>query len=154
MGLSGYKTIACHHNPEKTAEVPHVMQPEGSRMHESIERINRLIEGHCRVMVLEASMNNATYPFYFDYLGKPAERCNFVEKISKAVTPYSMAITPEPVRRTIMRNIRSVYEPFEIHAGRVEDVVEAVRFLATSRYITGDVIFVDGGQHLKGRADV
>jgi lactate racemase-like protein len=131
VGLSGYKTIACHHNPEKTRDIPHVMQPEGSCMHDSIERINRLIEGHCKVMVLEASMNNATYPFYFDYLGKPSDRCNFAEKILKAATPYNMAITPEPLRRTIMRNIRSVYEPFEIHAGRVEDVhpitVDAMR---------------------------
>jgi hypothetical protein len=122
VGLGSYRTIACHHNPEKTRESPHVMQPEGSAMHASIERINRVIEKHCRVMVLEASMNNATYPFYFDFLGKPRQRLNWIEQAARAATPYSMAVTPEPIRRRIMRGIRSVYEPFEIHAGSVEAV--------------------------------
>ncbi len=29
-------------------------------------------------------------------------------------------------------------------------VVEAVLFLVCSRFVTGQVVFVDGGQHLKG----
>ncbi len=131
VGLSSYKTIACHHHPEKTAETPHVMQPDGSKMHESIERINRVVENHARVMVLEASMNNDTYPWYFRYIGKPAERCNAIEKICRTVTPTAMALTPEPIRRAIMRGMRSPYEPFEIHAGSVDEVhpitVEAMR---------------------------
>lgn len=138
VGLSGYKTIACHHHPEKTRDVPHVMQPEGSQMHVSIERINRVIESHCQVMVLEASMNNATYPFYFDYIGKPSERCNPLEKLVRAATPYSMAVTPEPIRRAIMRNIRSVYEPFEIHAGSV-DAVHPITVGAMRRQMTVEV---------------
>ncbi len=35
-------------------------------------------------------------------------------------------------------------------AGGVEDVVRAVRFLVHSPFVTGQVIFVDGGQHLQG----
>ena len=122
VGLGGYKTIACHHHPEKTRESPHVMQPHGSRMHESIERISRRVLEHCRVMVLEASINNATYPFYFSFLGKPPERCNPIERTLQIVTPYAMAATPEPIRRRIMRGIRSAYTPFEIHAGSVDEV--------------------------------
>jgi len=131
VGLTGYKSIACHHHPKMTVESPHVMQPDGSLMHESIARIDKRIQEHCKVMVLEASINNATYPFYFDYLGKPPERRNLVEKLLHAATPYSMAMTPEPIRRRIMRGIRSVYEPFELEAGSVEAVhpvtVEAMR---------------------------
>lgn len=35
-------------------------------------------------------------------------------------------------------------------AGTPEEVADAVRFLLTAEYITGDVLFVDGGRHLKG----
>ncbi len=35
------------------------------------------------------------------------------------------------------------------HLGRPEDVVEAVLFLARARFITGDVITVDGGKRLR-----
>jgi pteridine reductase len=33
-------------------------------------------------------------------------------------------------------------------AGRPEDVAEAVLYLATAKFVTGQVIFVDGGRHL------
>jgi len=35
--------------------------------------------------------------------------------------------------------------------GTPEDVAEAVVFLLKSSYITGQVIYVDGGEHLKPR---
>lgn len=35
-------------------------------------------------------------------------------------------------------------------AGEVGDIVRAVRFLVHSPFVTGQVIFVDGGQHLQG----
>ncbi len=35
--------------------------------------------------------------------------------------------------------------------GDPEDIAEAVRFLVQSRFITGQVIYVDGGMHMKGR---
>jgi len=34
--------------------------------------------------------------------------------------------------------------------GEAEDVAEAALFLARSRFVTGQVLFVDGGRHLKG----
>ncbi len=34
--------------------------------------------------------------------------------------------------------------------GRAEDVSSAVLFLLQSDFITGQVIYVDGGQHLQG----
>ncbi len=35
--------------------------------------------------------------------------------------------------------------------GQPEDVAEAVLFLLHSRFVTGQIIYVDGGRHLKGR---
>ena len=40
--------------------------------------------------------------------------------------------------------------PMNRHGG-AEDIVEAVLYLLRSRFITGQVIFVDGGRHMKGR---
>jgi pteridine reductase len=37
--------------------------------------------------------------------------------------------------------------------GGPDDVVEAVLFLARSEFVTGQIIYVDGGYHLKGRCD-
>jgi hypothetical protein len=122
VGLGTYESISNHHHPKMTAESPHVMQPEGSKMHECIERLSRVVQKHARIMVMEASMNSAIYPPHLRYLGKPNDRCNFLERFLKSATPASLKLLPEPVRKTILRGVRSDYDPIEINAGAIEPV--------------------------------
>ena len=122
VGLGSYRSIAGHHAPEMTATDPHVMQPEGSHMHSSIERISRVVQRHCRIMVMEAAMNNATYPWHLRFLGKPAERCGVIERVARSVTPVAMRWLPEFVRRKVMRAMRTNYLPTAINTGAIDDV--------------------------------
>jgi len=122
VGLGTYDSIAPHHNPLMTRDCPHVMQPRGSNMHAGIERISRVILSKARIMVMEAAMNNATYPPHLAWLGKPDDRCNAVEKLLKRATPLSMRITPEPVRKAILRSVKGAYDPVAIHAGAIDEV--------------------------------
>ncbi|MFQ5589596.1 MAG: lactate racemase domain-containing protein [Phycisphaerae bacterium] len=122
VGLGDYESIASHHNPAMTLESPHVMQPEGSRMHASIERISRVIQKHSRIMVMEAVMNNATYPPHVSHLGKAPDACGRLQRIARGVTPKLMAVTPEPIRKTILRGVHADYDPIEINAGDIDAV--------------------------------
>ena len=122
VGLGTYESIANHHAPKMTADTPHVMQPEDSQMHDCIERLSRVIQKHARIMVMEAAMNNATYPFHVRYLGKPNRRCNLLERFLKTATPAAMALTPEPIRKAILGSVRSVYDPIEINACTIDTV--------------------------------
>lgn len=122
VGLGTYRSIAAHHAPQMTAENPHVMQPEGSLMHASIERMNRLIEQRTPIMVLEAPMNAATYPPHMNFLAKDPRHCNWLERSLRALTPPSLKMLPENARRQLFRGVRSCYRPIEIHAGSVDAV--------------------------------
>ncbi|HSR66571.1 MAG TPA: lactate racemase domain-containing protein [Acidobacteriota bacterium] len=122
VGFGTYRSIAAHHHPKMTADSPHVMQPEGSQMHCSIRRISKVICEHAKIMVMEAPMNGALYPSHLRYLGKAPEHCNAAEKALKALTPVSMKVLPEPVRRGIFSSLKSVYSPLEINAGAIDDV--------------------------------
>jgi len=122
VGLGTYESISNHHHPKMTAESPHVMQPENSKMHDCIERISRVIQKHSQIMVMEASMNNATYPFHVRYLGKPYARCNVYETSLKRLTPTALSLIPEPIRKMILRSVRADYDPIEINAGSIEPV--------------------------------
>ena len=122
VGLGTYKSIAPHHSPHMTSDSPHVMQPEGSGMHDCIERMSRVIQKHSKIMVLEAAMNDAIYPPVLRHLGKPSNRCNIAEKILKASTPPTMALLPEAVRANIFKSLRTDYEPIEINTGTIDDV--------------------------------
>ena len=122
VGLAGYKTIAYHHNPHCTEHTPHVMQPDGSKMHDSVERISRVVMKHAKIMVLEFAMNGATYPSHSAYLGKPDAHCNFAEKGLKTLTPLSMKLLPEVARKGILRSVPGAYEPMSIAAGSIDAV--------------------------------
>lgn len=122
VGLGDYKSIASHHHPKMTAESPHVMQPRGSRMHECIERLSKVIQKHSRIMVMEAAMNNATYPAHVRHLGMPNRQCNVLQRLIKGATPLAMAVTPEPLRKSILRAVRADYDPVEINAGEIDAV--------------------------------
>ncbi len=122
VGLGTYDSIACHHAPSMTAETPHVMQPEHSNMHACIERQSRVIQQQARIMVMEAAMNNATYPFYVRYLGKAPRDCNLLEQMIRAATPAAMKLLPEPVRRMVLSIVRGAYDPVQINAGAIDAV--------------------------------
>ena len=135
VGLGTYDSIASHHAPKMTAESPHVMQPENSCMHACIERLSRVIQKHARIMVMEAAMNNATYPFYVRHLGKPDDRCNLIERLLKRATPLAMAVTPEPIRKVILRGVQANYDPVEINAGDIDAVHERTLAVMTKQMI-------------------
>ena len=91
VGMGTYNSIAPHHSPHMTAESPHVMQPDGSNMHDCIERMSRVVQAHSKIMVIEAAMNNQIYPTGFRQLGKPNAQCNGFEKMLKNVnTTYTV----------------------------------------------------------------
>ncbi|HNQ22745.1 MAG TPA: lactate racemase domain-containing protein [Phycisphaerae bacterium] len=122
VGLGTYESIATHHNPSMTADVPHVMQPEQSNMHGCIERLSRVIQKHARIMVMEAAENNALYPFHLRYLGKHREECNVLERLARVATPTALRVLPEGLRRAVLHSVRTAYAPVEIHAGAIEPV--------------------------------
>lgn len=122
VGLTNYRTIACHHTPHATADTPHVMQPKGSKMHESINRIGAVVNQHCKVFMLCFAMNGATYPSHLAHLGKPPEACNAAERFLRAATPPAMSVLPESLRRKILRGVPGAYRPIEINAGAVPAV--------------------------------
>ena len=124
VGLGTYNSIAPHHAPQMTAESPHVMQPEGSHMHACIERMSRLIQKETPILVLEAAMNGAIYPFHLRYVGKPNAACNLVERVLKTFTPAMLSLLPESLRYNILKSVQTDYEPIQINAGDIDAVHE------------------------------
>lgn len=122
VGFGTYDSIAPHHHPAMTEHVPHVMQPDGSRMHGSIERISRVLMEHARVMVVEAAMNGAIYPPHLAWLGKPPHRLGLAERAIRRATPLSMRALPESARRRIFHSMASPYAPIAIRAGSIDEV--------------------------------
>ena len=58
-------------------------------------------------------------------------------------------LPPEHTSKESVEKFRRA-NPLQL-VGSPDDFTDALLFLAGSRFITGDVLFVDGGRHLKGR---
>lgn len=71
----------------------------------------------------------------------PAVRVN-------AVAPGSV-LPPEGADATFMDRVARA-NPMGVH-GDPADVAEAMLFLVRARFVTGQVIYVDGGRHMRGR---
>ena len=122
VGLGTYASIRPHHAPQMTQHSPHVMQPEGSQMHASIERMSRLIQTKTRIFVIEAAMNGATYPAHMRFLGRSPKDANIGERLLQSVTPAAMGLLPESARFAIFKGLQSAYRPLEINAGDIDAV--------------------------------
>ncbi len=122
VGLGTYDSIRTHHAPQMTQDSPHVMQPDGSHMHSSIERLSRVIQRKTRIMVLEAPMNGATYPPHMSFLSRPAEKSNGLERLLQNVAPAAMSLLPESTRFSIFKGLQSEYRALEFNAGDIDAV--------------------------------
>ncbi len=40
----------------------------------------------------------------------------------RRATPWAMSVTPEPIRKAILRGVRGAYDPVEINAGDIDAV--------------------------------
>lgn len=65
-----------------------------------------------------------------------------------AVAP-GLILPPEGKDESYLRRLAST-NPLQRH-GSVGEIADAVLFLVGSRFITGQVIYVDGGRHMKGK---
>jgi len=117
VGLGSYRSIACHHNPTALLSGGSLVEPHSSAMHQSIQRIGRLIGNHSRIVQIEIVLNTRNWAGLltplFDLDGKGG-----------AFAEVAAHLLPQPLWRLFGRRLRSRYEPVAIHAGRVEEVHE------------------------------
>ena len=72
----------------------------------------------------------------------------FAPKLRVNAVAPGLILPPEGENESYLEELAST-NPLNRY-GSADDVVEAVLFLLRSRFITGQVVFVDGGRHMKG----
>jgi len=119
----------------------------------------RRIERGSIVNIIDTGATEA-WPGYVPYVASKAALASLTRGLAAAFAPRIRVngVAPGPVllpedadgdsereaaaRRTVLRRV-----------GAAEDVADAVVFLASTEYVTGEILRVDGGQHLKGRRE-
>jgi pteridine reductase len=106
------------------------------------------------VNVACASASSA-WPGYVPYSASKAAAVAVTQGFAKAFAPRVRvnAVAPGPILRALgsseARNRSAVAATLLRRWGRAEDVAQAIVYLATAPFVTGMVLPVDGGRHLR-----
>ena len=119
------------------------------------EAARRMPEGSSIVNITDTGADEA-WPSYVPYVASKAALASVTRGLARALAPGIRvnAVAPGPV---LLPKSDSSHEAERAAAGRTvlgrvgtpEDVADAVLFLDRAPYVTGEVIRVDGGHHLK-----
>lgn len=109
--------------------------------------------GGCVIQMLDARIVRTEAGPFRAYAATKRELAESVGRLAREWAPGTRVngVAPGPV--LVPEGVREAAG--EIPLGRrptPEDVARAVAFLAESEAVTGQIVFVDGGQHLAGRA--
>jgi nickel-dependent lactate racemase len=66
VGLSGYKGLRAHHNAQTIRKTSTYMDPENSAMHQSTNRVGRIVEEHIKIFHIETAVNTQMYQPHAD----------------------------------------------------------------------------------------
>ena len=116
-------------------------------------RVAAQVGGGCIIQMLDARIARPEAGPFRAYAATKRELAESVGRLARDWAPRTRVngVAPGPV--LVPEGVREVAG--EIPLGRrptPEDVARAVAFLAESEAVTGQIVFVDGGQHLAGGA--
>jgi hypothetical protein len=143
-GLTDYLGLRAHHTPHAIRGSKSYMEPAHSALHESVNRIGRVIDAHVNVFHIETALNNKMFDGPMSFLGKREEDFTDLDRTALAALRWTLGKTPRALRQQIFHRVPAAYGLIAVSAGRTEPAHEAI--LAACRRQS----FVS----VKGQADV
>jgi hypothetical protein len=121
-GLSPYSSIRYHHNPHTLSHTRSLMDPPNSAMHGSINRMGEIFDKHVKVLHIETTLNNASYPSVFDFMAKPEHEWNATTKANFLANHRATSVMPRRVSRRIFQSIKASHRMTSVQAGATDPV--------------------------------
>ena len=121
-GLAPYSSIRHHHNPKTLEHTRSLMDPPNSAMHGSINRMGRIFDENVKVFHIETTLNNETYPYAFDFMGKPEHDWNAATKANFLANYRATGVMPRRVARRIFHSIKAPHRMTSVQAGATDPV--------------------------------
>ncbi|MEW5854386.1 MAG: lactate racemase domain-containing protein [Myxococcota bacterium] len=122
VGLAGYKSLRAHHNPMTMRECHSYMDPERSSLHDSTNRMGKLVNQHCNVFHIETAINNNMYGGQLSFLMKREEDFTDLEWMKFKGLMFTLSKLPSDGRTEIFSRIEAPYEMIGVWAGKTEPV--------------------------------
>ncbi|MGM0559029.1 MAG: lactate racemase domain-containing protein [Myxococcota bacterium] len=121
-GMSGYKSIRHHHNPETILDSDSYMDPENSALYDSNTRIGMMLNEELNIFHIETALNNKMYDDQLDFMARPEEDWTGADHLKFKSLQYALQKAPRSAKRTLFHKIPADYGLIGCFAGETEAV--------------------------------
>ena len=123
-GLSGYRGIRHHHNPETIRKSDSYMDPHKSELYSSNTRMGRLINEKLNVFHIETTLNNKMYDDSLMFLSGNEDNWSGTDWAKFKSLQATLKRLPRGLKRTVFHKIPADYSLVGVNAGKTELVHE------------------------------
>jgi hypothetical protein len=124
VGLSGYKSLAAHHNPKVMRNCHSYMDPSQSELNTRVVRQGRLLARHVKIFTIETTINNRMFDKGLDMLARNEDDHTATERMMLRGLRKTLEKLPQPARQAIFDKFPSPYGVTGVFAGATEAVHE------------------------------
>jgi len=135
VGLTGYKGLRAHHNPQTIRDSNSYMDPDHSALAKSTHRIGAIVEKELNVFHIETAVNNNMYGPALNFLQKPEEHWRSSDRMKFQALKYSLSKLPRAAKRRIMHSTPSPFGLIAVAAGEAEAVHDKILAACWKQYL-------------------
>lgn len=133
-GLANYESLRAHHNPKTIRETDSYMEPSRSKLHQSTERIGRVIDKHLKVFHIETVLNNKMFDGQMDFLMKREEDFTEFDRLKLQAMQYALKRMPRAAKRKLFHSVPAAYDVIGVFAGATEPTHRKTLELSWKQY--------------------
>jgi hypothetical protein len=134
VGLCNYASLRAHHNPQTIRASNSYMDPKGSALNKSVERIGRVVDQNMKVFHIETALNNRMFDGQMEFLIKREEEYTEFDRMKLEGLRWGLSKMPRAAKRKALFNTPAAYEVIAVYAGSTEPVHEKILDISFKQY--------------------
>jgi hypothetical protein len=135
VGLTSYKSLRAHHNPDTIRKSDSYMDPGKSQLAHDISRLGKLVHKTLNVFTIETTVNNRMFDRPLEFLTKNEDDLNARERTMLKGLVAATARMPQGLRHTLFDKFPAPYGVTGVWAGHVEAVHKKVVERSFEQYL-------------------
>lgn len=135
VGLTSYRSLRYHHNPDTIRASDSYMDPAKSRLSRDISRLGKVVHSALDVFNIETTVNNQMFDPSLGFLTKNEDDLNARERAMLKGLVMATKRLPQPLRHTLFDKFPAPYGVTGVWAGDVEKVHEKVVARSFEQYL-------------------
>ena len=134
VGLCGYESLRAHHNPHVMGDCAY-MDPKGSALAASVDRMGTLVEKSLDVFHIETTINNRMFDRPLDLFHKNEDDWSAGERAAFKGLAFTLARLPQAARQAVFERVPSPYGVTGVFAGECAAVHERTLERSFAQYL-------------------